>query len=259
MRKVFVIALSFFVLLSSLFAVFMEEDLSVLQFGFSGNVRTVQIEIAKLGAELLISDPETLTFNEKGFLISRETEEVKIEYFYDDFGRLKRKDFMNKDKTVFQRVEVLYEDDHYDAVVFDDSGIELERTRYWINSEERTLIFSVETETGVSTNTLFFDEDGRKSERYSLIRENVSELDMEVNIVVESTFTYDSNGHLVGEKTVVRIRREGREQASEFRSRIDILLTDEQGNPVRELRRIEFLDSSSAPEEFIYSRVYTYY
>jgi hypothetical protein len=259
MRKAFLIALSFFVILSLHFAVFMEEELSATQFGFSGKVHTVQIEIAKLGAELLISDPETLTFNEKGFLISRETEEVKIEYFYDDFGRLKRKDFMNKDKTVFQRVEVLYEDDYYDAVAFDDSGMELERTRYWIDSEERTLIFSVKTETGVSTNTIFFDENGRKTESYSLIRENVSELDMQVTIVVESTFTYDSNGYLEGEKTVVRIRKEGREQASEYRSRIDILLTDEQGNPVRELRRTEFLDNSSAPEEFIYSREYTYF
>jgi hypothetical protein len=166
---------------------------------------------------------------------------------------------MNKDKTVFQRVEVLYEDDYYDAVAFDDSGMELERTRYWIDSEERTLIFSVKTETGVSTNTIFFDENGRKTESYSLIRENVSELDMQVTIVVESTFTYDSNGYLEGEKTVVRIRKEGREQASEYRSRIDILLTDEQGNPVRELRRTEFLDNSSAPEEFIYSREYTYF
>ena len=50
---------------------------------------------------------------------------------------------------------------------FDDSGIELERTRYWINSEERTLIFSVKTETGVSKNTLFSMRMEGKSERYS--------------------------------------------------------------------------------------------
>jgi len=259
MRKIIVIIVLLVVSLSTLVGVFMEEELTAQQFGFSGKVNTAKIEIVKLGAELMVSDPEILTFNQAGFMISRETEGGKTEYKYDDLGRLVKKEFIGEEGSVFQRVDIYYDGDFYDAVAFDEAGIELERTRYWYDTEERTLVFSVLTETGVSTNTLIFDENGKKLESFSVVRENILELETDVYIVVESKFSYDSYGSLIGERMIVRIRKEGKEQATEYRKRVDILSRDDNGNPVRELHRTEFLDGSSPPEEFIYSREFTYY
>ncbi|MBN2252758.1 MAG: hypothetical protein JW701_03610 [Kosmotogaceae bacterium] len=259
MRRMILMVVLLVVSLSTVAAVFMEEELTARQFGFSGKVHTAKIEIVKLGAELMVSDPETITFNEAGLVISRETEGVKTKYIYDDPGRLVKKEFIDGEGSVFQRVDIYYDVDFYDAVAFDESGIELERTRYWYDTDERTLVFSIQTETGVSTNTLYFDENGRKLESYSIVRENIPELETDVHIVVESTFFYDSYGSLNGERMIVRIRKEGKEQATEYRKRVDILSRDEKGNPVREFHRTEFLDGSNPPEEFIYSREFSYY
>jgi len=259
MRKIIVIIVLLVVSIGTLMGVFMEEELTAQQFGFSGEVNTVKIEIVKLGAELMISDPEILTFNRAGFLVSRETDGARTKYTYDDLERLITKEFVDEEGSVFQRVDIYYDGDFYDAVAYDESGIELERTRYWYDTDERTLVFSIVTETGVSTNTLFFDESGRKLESYSIVRENIPELETDVYIVVESKFSYDSYGALDGERMIVRIRKEGQEQATEYRKRVDILSRDEKGNPVREFHRTEFLDGSNPPEEFIYSREFSYY
>ncbi len=259
MKKALLIFISTFVVLTALSAVFMEEELTAEQFGFVGDLKSVRVEIARLGAQLLVSEPETLSFSESGLLIASERSSMKIIYVYDEFDRLVRKEFIDDEGEVFQTVEVIYDDEFYEAIAFDGTGNELERTRYWLDLVERTLSFSISTETGSSTNTLYFDDSGRKTKSYSIVRESVEDLGTDVNIVVESRFTYDLNGFLKSETTIVRIRKEGMEHSTEYRTRVDILLRDENGNPARELRRTEFQDGSNPPEEFIYSREFIYY
>jgi hypothetical protein len=84
MKKALLILISTFVVLTALSAVFMEEELTAEQFGFVGDLKSVRVEIARLGAELLVSEPETLSFSESGLLIASERSSMKIIYVYDD-------------------------------------------------------------------------------------------------------------------------------------------------------------------------------
>jgi hypothetical protein len=78
-------------------------------------------------------------------------------------------------------------------------------------------------------------------------------------MVVEIEIDYNDFGQFKGQKMIVRVRNEGQERSMEIITRADWLLTDEKGNITSEIQRTEYSDGSNPPEEFIYSREFTYY
>ena len=78
-------------------------------------------------------------------------------------------------------------------------------------------------------------------------------------MVVEMNNVFNEAGQLNGRTMILRIRNEGQERSVETSTRVDRLLTDEWGNVTREIQRTEYSDGSNPAEEYIYSRLFTYF
>jgi len=237
----------------------LEEPITLGQFGFVDDVKTVKVKITPIGAQTPESQSYELTFDENGFITSQNMGEIAVEYRYDDQKRLMTKLFVDSSGHLLQRISIEYAGDSYTAIAYDGSNLEVGRTQYIFDIQNITLAFSNTSESSSSQNTLYFDSNYMNYRLVSYITERVEESDLYVNMVVEIELDYNEFGQFKGQKMIVRVRNEGQERSMEITTRADWLLTDEKGNITSEIQRTEYSDGSNPPEEFIYSREFTYY
>lgn len=252
------LSMLFLISLTVLASVPTEEPLTREQFGVIGEVHTVVVEIKSLGQQVFSSEIIELVFDEDGYIVSQQVGDVLATYYYDAERRLVRKVFTYQER-ILQTISIEYAEKSYTAISYDDKNKETGSTVYTYDLEQRTLSFTNTLENGRSDNLMVFDQKGRNVRTTSYIVERVEESNTTINMVVEMNNVYNEAGQLNGRTMILRIRNEGQERSVETSTRVDRLLTDEWGNVTREIQRTEYSDGSNPAEEYIYSRLFTYF
>ena len=161
----------------------LEEPITLGQFGFVDDVKTVKVKITPIGAQTPESQSYELTFDENGFITSQNMGEIAVEYRYDDQKRLMTKLFVDSSGHLLQRISIEYAGDSYTAIAYDGSNLEVGRTQYIFDIQNITLAFSNTSESSSSRNTLYFDSNYMNYRLVSYITERVEESDLYVNMV----------------------------------------------------------------------------